>query len=48
MLHIVDNILPKSEPRLIRKVCDNHAELRQHLGGDELFRWWSPKIPERA
>ena len=39
MLQIFDNILPKRQLTLICKACDNHAELRQHLSGDELFRW---------
>ena len=47
MLHIIDNVLPEPELLRLKMVCDDHAELRENLSGDELFSWWSPLASKR-
>ena len=47
MLHVVDNLLPEHNLQQLRRLCDEHAVLREHCSGDDLFSWLSPQSPER-
>ena len=47
MLHLVDNLLPEHNLQQLRHLCDEHAVLREHCSGDDLFSWLSPQSPER-
>ena len=47
MLHVVDNLLPDHNLQQLRRLCDDHAVLREQCSGDDLFSWLSPQSPER-